>query len=127
MNTVSPLPDATTSERAAVTTARIPNRSMSAAANGEVRPYRAMFTENAVEIVVTDQPNSSRSGSMNTPGTDRKPAAPTSARKVTAATHHAGWIRRTCRSVTPCSIADLPGRWVVARKPICERIRPCMR
>ena len=37
MNTVSPLPDATTS-RAAVTTARIPNRSMSAAANGEVRP-----------------------------------------------------------------------------------------
>ena len=60
-----------------------------------------MLTEIAAEIVVTDQPNSSCSGSMSTPGTARKPAAPTSARKVTAATHHAGWIRRTCRSVTP--------------------------
>jgi hypothetical protein len=37
MKTVSPLPAATTSS-AAVTTARIPNRSMSAAAKGEVRP-----------------------------------------------------------------------------------------
>ena len=44
---------------------------------------------------------------MSTPGTARKAAAPTSARKVTAATHHAGWIRRrTGRSVTPRSIAD---------------------
>src|SRR5918998_2255068 len=52
-----------------------------------------MLTATAAEIVDTDQPNSSRSGSMSTPGTARKAAAPTSARKVTAATHQAGWIR----------------------------------
>src|SRR3712207_1474187 len=54
-----------------------------------------MLTATAAEIVDTDQPNSARSGSMSTPGTARKAAAPTSARKVTAATHQAGWIRRT--------------------------------
>src|SRR3712207_8400496 len=53
-----------------------------------------MFTATAAEIVDTDQPNSARSGSMSTPGTARKAAAPTSARKVTAATHHAGCTRR---------------------------------
>jgi hypothetical protein len=37
MNTVSPLPAATTSS-AAVTTRRIPKRSISAAANGAVSP-----------------------------------------------------------------------------------------
>ena len=37
MKTVSPLPAATI-KSAAVTTARMPNRSISAAANGEVRP-----------------------------------------------------------------------------------------
>src|SRR5215217_377590 len=54
-----------------------------------------MLTATAAEMVVTDQPNSSRRGSMSTPGTARKAAAPTSARKVTAATHQAGWIRRS--------------------------------
>src|SRR5215210_7733623 len=53
-----------------------------------------MLTATAAEMVDTDQPNSSRSGSISTPGTARKAAAPTSARKVTAATHHAGWMRR---------------------------------
>src|SRR3954452_25000731 len=53
-----------------------------------------MFTATAAEIVDTDQPNSACSGSMSTPGTARNAAAPTSARKVTAATHQAGWIRR---------------------------------
>src|SRR3712207_7295259 len=52
-----------------------------------------MLTATAAEIVVTDQPNSARSGSISTPGTARKAAAPTRARKVTAATHQAGWIR----------------------------------
>src|SRR5215213_2817795 len=72
-----------------------------------------MFTATAAEIVETDQPNSSRSGSMRTPGTARNAAAPTRARNVTAATHQAGWIRcgRTAVScgswtVTPDSIAD---------------------
>src|SRR5215218_3114123 len=54
-----------------------------------------MLTATAAEMVDTDQPNSSRSGSMSTPGTARNAAAPTSARKVTAATHQAGWIRRS--------------------------------
>src|SRR5687767_13476554 len=53
-----------------------------------------MLTATAAEIVDTDQPNSSRSGSMSTPGTARNAAAPTRATKVTAATHQAGWIRR---------------------------------
>src|SRR3712207_9267243 len=52
-----------------------------------------MLTATAAEIVVTDQPNSARSGSMSTPGTARKAAAPTRARKVTPATHQAGWTR----------------------------------
>src|SRR3954447_22119541 len=52
-----------------------------------------MLTATAAEIVDTDQPYSARSGSMSTPGTARNAAAPTSARKVTAATHQAGWIR----------------------------------
>src|SRR4051794_36968635 len=53
-----------------------------------------MLTATAAEIVETDQPNSARSGSINTPGTARNAAAPTRARNVTAATHQAGWIRR---------------------------------
>src|SRR5688572_14712641 len=53
-----------------------------------------MLTATAAEMVDTDQPNSSRSGSISTPGTARKAAAPTSARNVTAATHQAGWMRR---------------------------------
>ena len=54
-----------------------------------------MFSATAAEMVDTDQPNSARRGSMSTPGTARNAAAPTRARKVTAATHHAGWMR--CR------------------------------
>src|SRR3954452_2450827 len=53
-----------------------------------------MVTATAAEIVETDQPNSARSGSINTPGTARNAAAPTRARNVTAPTHQAGWIRR---------------------------------
>src|SRR3954454_25158783 len=62
-----------------------------------------MLTATAAEIVVTDQPNSARTGSMSTPGTARNAAAPTSARKVTAATHQAGrirWARGAARTVT---------------------------
>src|SRR3954469_21863020 len=53
-----------------------------------------MLTATAAEMVDTDQPNSACSGSMSTPGTARNAAAPTSARKVTPATHQAGWRRR---------------------------------
>src|SRR4051795_11572665 len=52
-----------------------------------------MFTATEAEIVDTDQPNSACSGSISTPGTARNATAPTSARKVTAATHQAGWMR----------------------------------
>src|SRR3954470_3203820 len=93
MNTVRPLPSATTS-RAVMTTRRMPKRSIRAAAKGAGTPQSATLTTTAAEIVETDQPNSTRSGSINTPGTARNAAAPTRARNVTAATHQAGWIRR---------------------------------
>ena len=48
-----PLP-AATSTRAIDTTRRIPKRSISAAANGDVRPYRMRLTDTAAEIVVRD-------------------------------------------------------------------------
>src|SRR5882757_462377 len=89
MNTVSPLPAATTTS-ATATTCRTPKRSISAAANGAVRPKSAMLMAIADEIVPTDQPNSACNGSINTPGTARNAAAPTRARKVTAATDQAG-------------------------------------
>jgi hypothetical protein len=67
-----------------------------------------MLTAAASEIVEIDQPNSMCSGSISTPGTARKPAAPTSARNVTAAAHQAGWMRRVragiLSSVTPVRI-----------------------
>ena len=85
MKTVSPLP-AATSTSAPATTRRMPNRSISAAANGAVRPNSSRLTETATEMVPRDQPNSSCSGSISTPGVARKPAAPTSATKATAAT-----------------------------------------
>ncbi len=93
MTTVSPLPVAVRS-RAQTTTRRIPKRSMRAAANGAVSPYSAMLTATAADTVVVDHPNSSRSGSTRTPGTARNAAAPTRARNVTPATHHAGCTRR---------------------------------
>jgi hypothetical protein len=68
-----------------------------------------MFTATASEMVEIDHPNSWCSGSISTPGTARKPAAPTRARKVTAATHHAGWIRgrrAQLSSLTQLSLAD---------------------
>ena len=57
-------------------TRRIPNRSISAAANGAVRPNRIRFTDTAAEMVARDHPNSSCSGVMSTPGVARNPAAP---------------------------------------------------
>src|SRR3954468_14981546 len=91
-----------------------------------------MFTATAAEIVDTDQPNSACSGSMSTPGTARKAAAPTRARKVTAATPQAGWIRRVDRRpardtavlVTIAEHAARRGGETVARRPTCAKIRP---
>ncbi|GAB3304949.1 hypothetical protein GCM10027298_23650 [Epidermidibacterium keratini] len=47
------------------------------------------MTDTAAPIVPCDHPNSRLSGSISTLGTDRKPAAPISAMKVTIATYHA--------------------------------------
>jgi hypothetical protein len=93
MKTVSPLPAATT-HSAVATTRRMPNCSMSAAANGAVSPNSSRLTLTARETVAVDQPNSSCSGRISTPGVARKPAEATSATKATPATHHARWTRR---------------------------------
>src|SRR6266540_2734194 len=73
----------------------MPNFSMSAAAYGAVRPNSTRLTETAAEIVAIDQPNSSWSGCIRTPGVARKPAAPTSATNATTATDQAGCTRFT--------------------------------
>ena len=78
--TVSPLP-AATSSRATLVTRRMPKRSIRAAANGAITPYRTRLTLTAPDIRVRDQPNSSSSGTISTPGAARKPAAPSSAMK----------------------------------------------
>src|SRR3954451_15593136 len=91
-----------------------------------------MLTATAAEIVETDQPNSACSGSIRTPGTARNPAAPTRPRKVTAAPHHAGWIRRrsTLSSLTQPSLPQPgpPGTIVaetVAHPSVRSRGRSC--
>ena len=74
---------------------RTPKRSISAAANGAVRPNSVMFTDIASPTTPCDHPNSWCSGFIITPGTERKPAAPRIATKLTAATTHAQWILGT--------------------------------
>jgi hypothetical protein len=71
----------------------MPNRSISAAANGAVSPYSARLTETASPIVPRDQWNSWCSGSISNPGSERKAAAPMIVTKVTAATNQARCIR----------------------------------
>ena len=89
---VNPLP-AATKTRAALVMVRMPNRSMSAAANGAISPYKIRLRLTALDISERDQPNSASIGTINTPGAERNPAAPSRATNATAATHHAGWIR----------------------------------
>ncbi len=100
IHTVRPEPTAMTT-RATATTRRIPNRSMSAAANGAVSPYSARLIDTAAPIVPRDQSNSSCSGSISSPGSERKAAAPMIVTKVTAATNQARWIR-CCLAVRGC-------------------------
>ena len=90
-STVSALPAAISTSATAVT-ARMPKRSIRAAAKGAVRPKSTRLMLTAAESTVVDQPNSFCSGTISTPGAARKPAAPTRARKATAATIQAGWI-----------------------------------
>ena len=125
---VKPLP-AATSARATVTTRRIPNRSISAAANGAITPYKIRFTLTAVDIRVRGQPNCSCSGIIKTPGAALKPAAPSNAMNATNATHQAGWI--PVRSGAPVRGAPVGGGAVAAssvlgpRYGIAQRYKRC--
>ena len=74
---------------AADSTGRTPNRSIRAAANGAVSPNSVMLTDIASPTSPCDQPNSWCRGVIMTPGTERKPAAPRIAMKLTAATTQA--------------------------------------
>ena len=74
-STVSALP-APISTRATEVTARMPKRSIRAAANGAVRPNSTRLMLTAAERTVVDQPNSFCSGTISTPGAARNPAAP---------------------------------------------------
>ena len=85
-----------------------------------------------------DQPNSSCSGSISTPGTERKAAAPTRVTKATAATTHAqcrpwGGVVRGPAGPGGLVIVTAPV-WATApiadewhELPTCARIRPCLR
>src|SRR6478752_1516921 len=113
MKTVSPLPSATITS-AKVTTGRIPKRSISAAANGEINPNSIMLTETANPIVPCDQPYSMWSGSISTPGTERNAADPTRVTKVTGATTQA----QCTRDMGPI-LTEPTDRRPVAELPIC--------
>ncbi len=92
MTMLPPEPSATRT-RAAEMTRRIPKRSIRAAAKGATSPKSTRLMLTASDMTLVDQPNSSCSGTIRAPGAPRKPAAPSSARNATAATHHAGWTR----------------------------------
>ncbi len=81
---VRPLATPTTTSELA-TVRRTPHRSITAAANGAVRPYRTRLRLTAPEVVARDQPNSDSTGSRSTPVEERKAAAATRAPRVTAA------------------------------------------
>jgi hypothetical protein len=70
----------------AVTVTRLmPNRTMSAAANGPLNPYSTRLTATAREMDARSHPNSCCSGTMSTDGVERKPAAKIRMKKVTPA------------------------------------------
>ena len=128
-----------TSSNAEATTRLIPNRSISAAENGAVRPNSTRLIDTASPIRPIGQPNSSCSGVISTPGVDRKPAAPIAVKNATSATHHAGWMRGAGRGrrpgrpssssagsvvVTTSSLPDRPQRTEVAGRTGYAKIRP---
>jgi len=88
MTTVSAEP-AAHRQSATSTTRRTPYRSIAAAAKGPVRPNSTRLTLTASEMVARDQPKSSSSGTISTPGVERNPLASSSVTKVTPATTQA--------------------------------------
>ena len=119
-----------TRTRATATTRWMPRRSMRAAEKGAASPKSTRLTETAPPMTPIGQPNSSCSGVMSTPGVDRNPAAPMIVRKVTTATHHAGWMRRgpaagnggpwTVSSAAECRSVMLTGQDCGIREPANE-------
>ena len=77
-----------------ITTLRIPNFSIRAAANGETKPKRRTFIAIASEISDRDQPKASSSGTIKTDGADRNPAVAIKVTKVTATAIQPGWNLR---------------------------------
>ena len=71
---------------AVVTTWRMPNVFMRAAAKGPSRPKSTRRIAMAEEISAVVQPNSCRSGSIMTPAEPMAPAVASMVRKVVAAT-----------------------------------------
>ena len=67
-----------------ITTLRIPNFSISAAANGDIKPKRRTLIATAKEISERDHPKATSSGTIRTDGAERKPAVAISVAKVTA-------------------------------------------
>ena len=82
------MPD-TSSASAQRTVRRIPKRSMAPPANGPMNPNKTRFSAMAEEIVARSQPNARSSGTINTPGADRTPAAHISSTNTSPATIHA--------------------------------------
>jgi hypothetical protein len=78
--------DAHSSARAARITRRTPSRSITDAANGPIRPKRAMLIATAEEIAARLHPNSRSSESISTPGVARTPAVTSRITNVTNAT-----------------------------------------
>ena len=70
------------------TTLFSPQRSITDAANGPMRPKRAMLTATAPEMTARLQPNSLSSGTKKRPGVARTPAVMSSTANVTSATIH---------------------------------------
>ena len=71
---------------AARTTRRSPQRSITDAANGPMRPKSAMLIATASEMTARLQPNSASSGTISTPGVARTPAVTSRTTKVAPAT-----------------------------------------
>lgn len=70
--------------KADMTTRRIPNFSISAAANGEISPDRRTLIAMASDMSERDQPNAFSKGTIKTEGAERNPAVTIKVTNVTA-------------------------------------------
>ncbi len=87
---IVPSAPAPTVVSAAITTRRIPNRSIKAAAKGAVKPKSRTLTLTAAEIVSRRQPNAFCNGTIKTDGAERNPAVAIKVMKVITMAIQAG-------------------------------------